>query len=156
MNFYEELVALIVSLDEARIDYAICGGVALAIHGHPRFTKDIDLVVQAEDVDRIQRVVAERGFTLPALPMTFDAGSSTERRVHRLSKIDEADLLTLDLLVLRGPAFRGVWDDREEFAWRERSVRAVSRQGLITMKRAAGRPQDLVDIDLLENADARR
>lgn len=156
MDFYEELSGLIAALAEAGVDYAVCGGVALAIHGHPRFTKDIDLVVREDDLERIRRVAASVGFSLPALPMTFDAGSSKERRVHRLSKVDGEELLTLDLLVLRGSDFEGVWQDREEFAWRGRPVRAVSRRGLITMKRAAGRPQDLVDIELLERPDERR
>lgn len=156
MDFYEELVGLIEAFGKAAVDYAVCGGVALAIHGHPRFTKDIDLVVRAEDLERVRHVASKVGFSLTALPMTFDAGSSKERQVHRVSKIEGEELLTLDLLVLRGPGFHGVWEDREEFAWRGRTVRAVSRRGLITMKRAAGRPQDLVDIEILEKLDEGR
>jgi hypothetical protein len=36
----DELLKIVVSLDKAGIDYALCGGLAVAVHGHPRMTKD--------------------------------------------------------------------------------------------------------------------
>ena len=48
MDLHQELVQLIDALEAAGAEYALCGGLALAVHGHPRFTKDIDLLVPAE------------------------------------------------------------------------------------------------------------
>jgi hypothetical protein len=44
MDLYDELRSLVAALDRQHVDYAICGGIALALHGYPRFTKDIDLL----------------------------------------------------------------------------------------------------------------
>ena len=151
MDLYEELRSLVRALARAEIDYALRGGVALAFHGHPRFTKDIDLLVEASDVDRLGSAVAKLGFDLPAAPITFDAGTTIERVVHRISKAEGAELLTLDALVVT-PALRRAFDSRERFRWTGGEITVVSAAALADMKRLAGRPQDLVDADLLDNA----
>jgi hypothetical protein len=149
MDLYEEFVGLIDLLERDRVDYAVCGGIAVAIHGYPRFTKDIDLVVHAVDVTKVKTLVASRGFVLPAAPMRFDRGTEKEREVHRVSKVEGDNLLTLDLLVM-GAGLDTVWNDRDAFEWNGRIVRVVSRAGLISMKRASGRDQDRLDIQQLE------
>ncbi len=53
MDLYDELMALIDAFADANIDYALCGGIAVAFYGYPRFTKDIDILIRAEDLDRI-------------------------------------------------------------------------------------------------------
>jgi hypothetical protein len=47
------------------------------------------------------------------------------------------------------PVFSTVWQTRQRFEWQGRSVIVVSREGLITMKRLAARPQDLADLENL-------
>lgn len=152
MDLTLELEALLDALARARIPYAVCGGVALAIHGAPRFTKDIDLLVRSDDRDAIVVLIRDLGFDLPALPMTFGVGTPKAREVQRVSKIAGGQTLTLDLLVV-GPALEPVWRGREVVEWGKRRIQIVSREGLIQMKRLAGRPQDLVDIDALEAED---
>jgi hypothetical protein len=89
------------------------------------------------------------GFDIPAAPMTFGRGTAQPRTVHRISKLDEGELLTLDLIVVSG-ALEEVWRDRVLVEWEGRRVPVVSRAGLLTMKRMAGRPKDLLDIAALE------
>lgn len=62
------------------------------------------------------------------------------------------ELMSLDLIVV-GPGLEEVWGSRIVVPWRERNVSIVSRLGLVTMKRLAGRPQDLADIAALEATD---
>jgi hypothetical protein len=152
MNLQEEFLALIQALNESGVDYGVCGGVALAIHGYPRFTKDIDVLIRPEDVERASAVAAELGFNIPARPLRFDAGKPTEREVRRISKIEGEDVMTLDLLLSAG-VLQGAWEDREEFEWQGRVVKTVSAQALIKMKRIAGRDQDLADVRRLEDED---
>ena len=45
MDIQQELRALIVALNGASIEYALCGGLAVAFHGYARFTKDIDILI---------------------------------------------------------------------------------------------------------------
>jgi hypothetical protein len=152
LNLYDELLALVDALNREKVDYGVCGGIALAIHGFPRFTKDIDLLILPQDLDRITAVAAERGFIVMANPLRFDAGKPTAREVRRISKIEGEDVLTLDLLLVSA-VLQQAWDDREEFLWQGRSVKAVSAQALAGMKRIAGRDQDLLDVKRLEAQD---
>ena len=117
MNLQEEFLALIDALNQAGAEYGVCGGIALAIHGYPRFTKDIDVLIRPADVARISAIAAERGFHIAANPLRFDAGKPTERQVRRISKIEGEDVMTLDLLLAEGSSQRGtilVWESRRD------------------------------------------
>ena len=131
------------------MEYAVCGGLAVVIHGHVRATKDIDLLVPTALRDSALAALARLGFDLLALPMTFDAGNPTERRVQRVSKLVENVVVTVDLLFVE-PSFGEVWVGRETFERDGKQIGVVSREGLIAMKRIAGRAQDLADIEALE------
>lgn len=149
MDLTEEFLALIDALNRDGVEYGVCGGIALAIHGYPRFTKDIDILVLPEDLDRVFAVAAERGFIVAANPLRFDAGTPKAREVRRISKIAGEDVMTLDLLLSTG-VLQEAWDDREAFEWEGRVVKAVSAHALVRMKRIAGRDQDLLDVRRLE------
>jgi len=145
---------LIDALEAASIEYALCGGLAVAVHGHPRATQDIDLLVRPEDVPQVLAIARSLGFDVPSRKMVFRAGKPDENHMQRISKLDPAtnELLSLDLLFV-GPVHQSTWDGRIELPWRARKLRIVSRQGLATMKRFSGRPQDLADIAALENTE---
>jgi hypothetical protein len=149
MKLYDELLALVDLLEQHRIEYAICGGLALGILGHPRMTRDIDLLVQAEDLERLTEVIKAIGFTVPAGRIPFRLGQPTEQIVHRVNKIAGGQLLTLDLLIVP-PFLADVWDGRITIQWQGRRVQIVSREGLVRMKRLAGRKQDIADLEKLE------
>lgn len=154
VDLFAEVVALTAALDAASIDYAICGGVALAVHGAPRATKDIDLLAREVDLPRLREVVRSRGFTIEALPMTF---SSSGISICRFTKIEpDGRTLMLDVLLAEGP-LESVWQTRARVAFAAieapgSALWVVSRDGLITLKLAAGRPQDIVDIQRLQEA----
>jgi hypothetical protein len=148
VNLVDELRDLLESLNGAGVEYAVCGGIAVAIHGYPRFTKDIDLLIRASDLDQVRTAARARGFALEGGRLCFGAGTRSEREVFRLSKADGPDFLTLDLLLV-GSALNDVWSSRQRVEWRGQQVWVVSREGLVRMKRMAGRPQDLADVDHL-------
>jgi hypothetical protein len=147
-NLYDELVALVAELDASGIEYALCGALALAIHGAPRATKDIDILAKPEDEAQIREAVRRCGFTLEALPMTFRSGIS----VRRFSKIQGGKPVMLDVLWVN-EALRSIWADRLTLPWKAGEIKVVSRDGLITLKLTAGRPQDLVDLQTLEEKE---
>lgn len=137
------------ALASASVELALCGGMALAVHGHVRATRGIDIMVRTAERGRALAALKEAGFDLPAQPMTFGAGTPIERHVQRVSKSLGKELLTVDLIVVE-PAFAEVWAGRLRFDRDGVVIPVVSRSGLIAMKRAAGRPQDLADIAALE------
>lgn len=152
MDLFTEVVALAGALEASAIDYAICGGVALAIHGAPRATRDIDLLARVADLPRLREVVRACGFTIEALPMTF---ASTGISIQRFTKVEpDGRTLMVDVLIAEG-ALESAWQSRMRIAYDGTGAPAaalwvVSKAGLITLKLAAGRPQDLVDIQRLE------
>lgn len=153
MNLVDELHAIVNALRAAAIDYAVCGGIAVTIHGATRSTKDIDLVVRREDVDHVTDAIRPLGYKFVALPMVFDEGTPNERHVQRISKIVGADHLMVDLLLAEA-AFTGALDDRIEAKTAEGSVSVVSRTTLLRMKQLANRPQDIADLEKLEASKA--
>ncbi len=148
IDLFEETMALLTELERQGVPYALVGALALAIHGVPRATTDIDLLVRRDDVEATLRVAETRGFGVQALPMRFSDGLE----VRRSTKIDATLLLTLDLLLVN-ENLEPVWASRERVATERGSVWVVSRQGLIDMKAWAGREQDLADIRRLRELD---
>lgn len=148
IDLYRELADLLGAFEQDQLDYALCGALALAVHGHPRATRDIDLLALPEDLDRITRAARRSGYTLEALPMTF---ASTGIKVKRLSKIVEGKPLMLDVLLVNDD-LRPIWEGRIEAPWAEGRIFVVSREGLISLKLTAGRAQDLADVERLAKA----
>src|SRR5690242_15588967 len=97
-DLYEEFKALVSSLEEHHIDYAVCGGLAMAVWGAPRATVDIDLLILTEALEEAKRLARSLGFTIAAFPMTVGGGAI---EIHRLSKIDSETgiVLPLDFLL---------------------------------------------------------
>lgn len=152
VDVYAELVAILRAFEDAGVEYALCGALALAVHGAPRATKDIDVIARKEDLERIRALARAAGFVFEALPMTF-ASSGVE--IQRFSKLVDGRPLMLDVLWLI-PVLEGVWRDRQRVPWHDGSLTVVSRDGLITLKLTAGRAQDLVDIQRLTAAEGTR
>lgn len=144
----EELDSLIASLEGAKLEYALAGGLAVAVWGAPRATKDIDLLVPPEQVDAIRAVAKERGFLLEAGPITFRDGME----LRRLTKYQGSDLLTLDLILVN-PTVEEAWRSRRQVPTLRGTLWVVDRQALIEMKLRAGRPQDIFDVERLRDLD---
>jgi hypothetical protein len=148
LDLFEELTALLADLERRGVEYAIAGAIALAIHGVPRATADIDLLVPPEQVETALAVARSRGFTAEASPMRFSDGLE----LRRVTKLQDEDALTLDLLFVN-PSLEEVWSSRARVALEAGGAWVVSRQGLIAMKARAGRDQDLADIRRLQEED---
>jgi hypothetical protein len=148
MNLVDELHAIARTLGESGIPYAVCGGVAVTIHGATRTTKDIDLLVPSDRVEAIVEAVRPLGYIYVALPMTFERGTPRERRVQRVTKVEGEEHLVLDL-IFEEAAFHGLLRDRVEILLPEGPLVVVSLATLGAMKRIAHRPQDIADLQKL-------
>src|SRR4029077_12469492 len=130
------------ALSERGIEFAVCGGMAMAIHGFVRATVDLDLLARPEDVDVIKEAVASLGYIIEA---------------ESASRVDQTngDTMTLDLLVVNAQSSH-VWKSRQLVNWRDKPLPVVSREGLIALKRVRRGSYDLADIDRLpiEEIDA--
>lgn len=144
----DELSQLVSTLERNGIEYAVCDGLAMAVHGFARATLDIDVLIRPESLEQAYEVGKEHEYDIRG----FDI-SSKERAVEirRISKIDdEGEVLSLDLLLV-SPDVEDVWATKEQVDFAGKQLTVVSRDGLIKMKTLAGRSQDIADIERLEN-----
>lgn len=149
-SLVSELSDLISAFNERGIEHAVCGGLAIAIHGVVRATVDIDLLIRPESLADAVDTAATLGYDIRGTDISFKERAVEIRRV---SKIDEdGEVLSLDLMLVT-ESFEGVWLSRESIDYSGNNLCVVSRDGLIEMKRLAGRPQDLADIERLENEE---
>jgi hypothetical protein len=140
---FRELFAAFVAHD---VRFVVVGGYAVAFHGYPRFTKDVDVLVAPD------RANAERVFAALA-----DFGAP-------LDEVDVGDLCDPDnvfqigvppnridvLSELTGVDFEDAWQTRVLARYGDVPIAYLGLEMLLRAKRAAGRPQDLVDADRLE------
>lgn len=152
MLLTQELNQLTEAFDAAKVEYALCGGLAMAVHGHARATEDIDLLIREESLPAAIQASAVCGFTFESGWLKFRSGTPSEQKMFRLLKPLGDTHLMLDLLVVT-PAFESVWQERQNFKRDGKSLSVVSIDGLIEMKSLSGRNRDLSDIERLRGDD---
>jgi hypothetical protein len=125
----------------------VVGGYAVAFHGRPRFTKDIDVFVESspENADRLMLALADFGFGGVGLA----AGDfATSGKIVQLGVApNRIDLITS----IDGVSFEEAWPHRVAGPFGQQTVDYIGLAELLRNKRASGRPQDLIDVeDLLQ------
>lgn len=148
LDLFSEFRKLVAALERSQIEYALCGGLALAIYGRARATIDIDLLLPSESLGSALTIATELGYHIQGLDMSFAKGAIEIRRV---SKIDAESgyVLSLDLLLVT-PEIQGIWDTRVKADWQDGSLSVVSRDGLIALKSLRNSAQDQADIAALK------
>jgi hypothetical protein len=147
-------------LTEGKVDFVVVGGVAVILQASPRFTKDLDICYAPaqENLDRLGAVLIELGARLrdveDDLPFVPDGRALRHTQILTLTTADGG----LDLLVEPdgSPGYPALRRRASQIEVDGIVVRVASIDDLIDMKRAAGRPQDLVDLESLEIARRRQ
>lgn len=147
LDLVEELRRLVLVLEEHEIEYALCGGLAMGIHGRARATIDIDLLILSESLPEVFELARTLGYTIRGKDLSFANGAIEIRRVSRIDS-DDGELLSLDLH-LATPDIRDVWESRMEVEWEGGKLTVVSASGLIALKQLRRSYQDLADIEAL-------
>jgi hypothetical protein len=146
------------ALAHREVEYVTIGGIAIQAYGGQRLTQDLDVAIDAspENIKRLASALLD----LDARILAPDGQrSSSVPTAPLLASSDQWHLITphgpLDIITL--PAHLGPFADMRarahEVSLGELSIPIAHREDLLEMKRAAGRPQDLADIRLLEALD---
>jgi hypothetical protein len=146
--------ALLTRLAEGQVDFVVVGGVAAVAHGSVAFTQDLDIAYAPDiaNLDRLAAVLVDvdarlRGVT-DDVPFIPDGRALRSTRILTLT----TPLGWIDLLAQ--PDGAPVYETLRDRAVRQRiagvDVRVASLDDLIAMKKAAGRPKDLVAVEELE------
>ena len=144
----EDFLDLLRALDGARADYVVVGAYALAVHGIPRATGDIDILVRpaADNAARVHAALLRFGAPLAAHGIEA-AAFETPDVVYQLGLPPRRiDLLTS----ISGVAFEEAIGTAVVLEIAGLRVPFLGREALLRNKRAAGRDKDLLDVKLLE------
>ena len=146
MKLTKDLREFIELLNSHHVEYLLVGGHAVAYHGHPRYTGDIDFLVRPsqENTRRLLIVLDEFGFG--DLGITLE-DLSTEGKVVQLGMPpNRIDLIT----AITGVSFDQAWAGRVAAHLDGLPVSVLGRNELLANKRSSGRTKDLADLEELE------
>ena len=129
-----------------KVEYVIVGGYALAFHGAPRYTGDIDVLVRAEEANATRILAALSDFGFSELDLSVNDFSDPDRVLQLGMPPVRIDILTS----LTGITWQEASTDTLDLDYGGIPVRVVGREALLANKRATGRAQDLADIEALE------
>lgn len=131
-----------------RVEFVIVGAHALAFHGAPRFTGDLDILIRPteENATRLMGAIEAFGFPRPPLsaadviqPVRMIEMGVAPVQIHVMSHVD-------------GVSWDEVWASRETGPLGSETVPFIGRDAFIRNKRASGRPKDIADIEALRDS----
>ncbi len=150
MEIVDELLALSKVLERDHVPYAVCGGLAVTIHGRPRLTIDIDIVVPKPVMDQAIELAASVGFDMQEGWVSLPKNDLGINRLFRLTKVEGGEFITLDLLEADSDAIR-LFADRVRVSIGDRQITVLSRAAIIEMKSRSTRTKDILDIEMLQD-----
>jgi hypothetical protein len=155
---------LFVALNAAAGRYVVVGGFATVLHGFARLTADIDLIVDLEPSAARATIETLVGLGMrpraPVDPLTFSIEEVRrkwidEKGMRVFSMWDpRSPMREVDLFVETPIPFEELWARSQVVPLGPVPVRIAGIRDLVTLKRLAGRPQDLRDIEALEALEA--
>ena len=134
------------SLNEHNVRYLVIGGYAVAFHGHPRYTKDIDVWIEADKTNAEKLIDALRAFGFGSLGLEAEDFLDPDEIIQLGYPPNRIDLLT----ALKGVDFDTCYASRIVVEIQDTSVNFIDLENLKKNKRATGRLQDLADLEQLE------
>jgi len=152
VNLAPDFRDLLEELGRDSVEFVLVGGYAVAFHGRPRATKDIDIVLEGS-ADNLQR--AARALVRFGAPPNV---------VSSIESMDESEIVYMGQPPLRidflrsidGVSASDLFSRAVEAEIDDVRMKVISLDDLIDNKRASARPQDLIDAELLERVRARR
>lgn len=140
-----DYVEMLAALSDAGAEFLVVGAHALAFHGVPRATGDLDLWVRPtpENAECVWRALVEFGAPLDQLTLE---DLSREDLVFQIGVVpNRIDILTS----ITGVAFDEAWEARAQVEIEGLRVPVLGRSELVRNKRAVGRTRDIADIEEL-------
>ena len=141
-----DYVEMLSALRDAGADHLVVGAHALAVHGRPRATGDLDIWIRPTSENARRTYAALQAFGAPLQGLT----AAELARPDLVFQIGVAPARIDILTSVSGLTFAEAWDDRLTVRIADVDVPVIGRDALIRNKRAAGRPRDLADVAELE------
>lgn len=148
MGLHQDFRDLLSVFDERQVKYLLIGGYAVSFHSRPRYTKDIDLWIAAEPENFRRVYEALAIFGAPRHVLEALRTLRPDEILYMGNPPVRVDILQN----VSGAEFGEAFQRRVDTEWDGVRVSIIGLDDLIAAKRAAGRPQDLLDVEMLEEA----
>jgi len=145
MIFNPDFREFIESLNKHNVRYLLIGGYAVALHGHPRYTKDLDIWIWMDSTNATNLLNALKDFGFSSLPLAIEDFLKPDQIVQLGFPPNRIDLMTSP----KGVEFDTCYASREEIEIEGLRVNLIDLKNLKKNKKATGRHQDLADIENL-------
>ena len=133
-------------LSDSGVEFLLVGAYAMAAHGHPRATGDLDIWVRANPENAVKVLVALSRFGAPLHDLTIE-DLSTPGIIFQIGvEPSRIDILT----EISGVIFSDAWERKISIEMNGCSMGVIGLEDLIKNKRAAGRAKDIADVETLE------
>jgi hypothetical protein len=142
----QDFKEFIQSLNDNDVRYLVIGGYAVAFHGHPRYTKDLDVWIDTSRENAVRMVMALEQFGFGSLGLTADDFLVADQMIQLGYAPSRIDILTTPV----GVAFESCYVSRVTVEIDQVTVNFIDLENLKRNKQATGRYQDLADIENLE------
>ncbi len=146
MDLAPDFDEFIGSLNAHGVDFLIVGAYALAFHGAPRFTGDIDVFLRPTLDNATRTLAAIRSFGFPVEELRAEDLLDPRRMLEMGVEPVQIHVMT----AISGVPWDDAWQTRQPGACGQHAVAFLGREAFLRNKRAAGRPKDLADVDALE------
>lgn len=140
---FKEFIAL---LNNNGVRYLVVGGYAVAVHGHPRYTKDLDVWIELNPQNAANIIKALDQFGFGSLGMKVDDFLVPDQVIQLGLAPNRIDLF----VSLEGVEFKECYESKFEVLIDETTVNFIDIENLKKNKKATGRLQDLADVENLE------
>ncbi|MEI6430508.1 MAG: DUF6036 family nucleotidyltransferase [Pseudanabaena sp. ELA607] len=141
---FKEFIQL---LNDNQVKYLVIGGYAVAVHGHPRYTKDIDIWIEISEENAQKLVTALTQFGFESLGLTSDDFQTPNQIIQLGYPPNRIDLITNP----DGIDFQTCYDSKIEVILNDVPVKFINLDNLKKNKLASGRLQDLADLEKLQD-----
>ncbi len=142
----QDFKEFIQSLNDNGVRYLVIGGYAVAFHGHPRYTKDIDIWVEMSPENAARMVRALEQFGFGSLGLKMDDFTTPDQIIQLGYPPSRIDILTTPA----GVEFASCYEARVQVVIDDVTVQFIDLDNLKKNKKATGRHQDLADLENLE------
>ena len=141
---YEEFLKL---LNRHEVKYCIIGAFAMAFHAEPRYTKDIDILVQASTENAEKLLLALDEFGFGSLNLNAEDFSTRGNIIQLGYEPVRIDIITS----IQDLDFNEIWQNRVQGSYGRQTVNFINRENLIKSKKISNRPQDKADLAKLQD-----
>lgn len=145
-NLEQDFIDFVTLCNRFEVKYLVIGGYAVSVHGYPRSTKDLDILIELSDenAEKVKKVVDEFGFASLKLTksdfLKKDFVTQLGFEPVRIDIINDID----------GLDFGKAWDNKRMVKYEGVEIPFIGYNELLILKAIAGRPQDIADIDKLK------